>query len=135
MVPWLVQMFVLRSFFCQLPLTSQYRPYYVFLGCSRSRSTERAFKAFEIEAGNTAGSGHIAPLHSPALPAGMTSPTSSVSSSSTVMDMPELELGPSALADKAADTNAAGRTHLTLPLSSFHYQSRYEAVFFCVIHI
>ena len=94
------------------------RPYYVFLGCSRSRSTARAFKAFEIEAGNTAGSGHITPLHSP--PMMPNSPTSSISSSTTVIDMPELELGPAALESKLAKQD-----RLAFPLSSFHYQNRF----------
>ncbi|EKM51071.1 uncharacterized protein PHACADRAFT_165696 [Phanerochaete carnosa HHB-10118-sp] len=101
MIPWLVQI-----------------PYYVFLGCSRSRSTARAFKAFEIEAGNIVGSGHITPLHSP--PASPMSPTPSFFSSVTAVDMPELELRPSALEDKLAKQN-----RLAFPLSSFHYQNRY----------
>ncbi|GJE99974.1 related to Betaine lipid synthase [Phanerochaete sordida] len=101
MVPWLVQI-----------------PYYVFVGCSRSRSTARAFKAFEIEAGNTAGSGHITPLHSP--PMGPNSPTPSFSSAaSTILDMPELELGPAVLNSKASADK------LAFPLSSFHYQARF----------
>ena len=102
----------------------------MFLGCSRSRSTARAVKAFEIEAGNTAGSGHISPLHSPVLPGNASADGSessgSASSSPTVVDVPEFELGPAALADKDTDADADGRghTHLALPLSSFHYQSR-----------
>ena len=102
-------------------------PYYVFLGCSRSRSTARAVKAFEIESGNTAGSGHITPLHSPAL--GPRSPSfsscgsppapfSPVSSCAAAAEMPELELGPAALA-------GGGGGALALPLSSFHYQTRF----------
>ncbi|KAF7798762.1 hypothetical protein EIP86_009987 [Pleurotus ostreatoroseus] len=96
-------------------------PYYVFLGCSRSRSTTRAFKAFEIEAGNRQGSGHISPAHSPLFGAHAPAPGSpaSVSSTSTVMDMPELELGPAALAGRG------GRESLAFPLSSFHYQNRH----------
>ncbi|KIP07889.1 hypothetical protein PHLGIDRAFT_510955 [Phlebiopsis gigantea 11061_1 CR5-6] len=92
MVSWLVQI-----------------PYYVFLGCSRSRSTVHAVKAFEIESGNTAGSGHITPLHSPAL--APRSPSSAFSFSSSP------PLGPAALDGKGGA--------LALPLSSFHYQTRF----------
>lgn len=111
----------------------KFRPYYVFLGCSRSRSTARALEAFEIEAGNTAGSGHVTPINSPALSAGSSpfvfpsSPASSTSSSSTVVDMPELSLGPAAI--ECAPKDDARRSKfgdLAFPLSSFHYHSRYE---------
>ena len=129
MVPWLIQMSVSGPMCNHTPsITDRERtsPYYVFLGCSRSRSTSQAFKAFEIESGNRAGSGHITPLHSPSLgpgnvsrshmplsPATMlavaasaspdvgspVSPASSTSSATTAVDreMPELSLGPAAL--------------------------------------
>ncbi|KAI0699007.1 hypothetical protein BC835DRAFT_1268331, partial [Cytidiella melzeri] len=90
-------------------------PYYVFLGCSRSRSTTSAFKAFEIESGNTAGSGHISPSHSPSIVANISSPSLvSPCPVATTTEMPELTLGPAALGDNA----------FAFPLSSFHYQTR-----------
>lgn len=95
-------------------------PYYVFLGCSRSRSTARAFKAFEIEAGNTAGSGHITPLHSPSIaprsPGASPLSPMSVASAATAVEMPALELGPARCARHGGPA---------FPLSSFHYQNRF----------
>ena len=120
-------------------------PYYVFLGCSRSRSTTRAFKAFEIESGNTAGSGHTTPAHSPSLLANVTSPRLATTTR-TAPDMPELHLGPAALDDTPSSSshtslvrtgsNGSGsgsvkereRGGFAFPLSSFHYQRRARRV-------
>jgi betaine lipid synthase len=105
----------------------------VFLGCSRSRSTARSFKAFEIESGNTAGSGHATPVHSPFLVANVTSPRlSSTTATRTPLDMPELSLGPAALDGtpslSVVRTGNSGKEkkpgEFVFPLSSFHYQHR-----------
>ncbi|KAI0084521.1 hypothetical protein BDY19DRAFT_1060226 [Irpex rosettiformis] len=124
-VPWLIQI-----------------PYYVFLGCSRTRSTTNAFKAFEIESGNTAGSGHVTPSHSPAFGADIASPRlSSACAGVTVVEMPPLALGPAALGSSSSSSSssassvsisspstsissAPSSSSLAFPLSSFHYQTK-----------
>ena len=106
-------------------------PYYVFLGCSRSRSTEQAIKAFEVETGNTVGSDHATPLGSPLspfIPGIAGSPASVLSSTSTVFEVPPLDLGPAALPEKR-DSVANVNAQLAFPLSSFHYQSRYVPLY------
>ncbi|KAI0338707.1 hypothetical protein BDW22DRAFT_1415383 [Trametopsis cervina] len=115
-VPWAVQI-----------------PYYVFLGCSRSRSTTAAFKAFEIESGNTAGSGHVSPSPSSAF-----SPSSTPLSPSTAAEMPELSLGPPIIPPSTAlittektergEVERGQRGGYAFPLSSFHYQRRHWRV-------
>jgi betaine lipid synthase len=92
-----------------------YSPYYVWIGCSRSRSTEQHVNAFEIESGNTAGSGHLSPLHSPA--------SSDVTVIVEPATVPDLDLGPAAM-PVVISRDVAKKTAIPLPWSSFHYNSK-----------
>ncbi|WVR08104.1 hypothetical protein IAU60_005150 [Kwoniella sp. DSM 27419] len=113
----------LNSWFIQIP-------YYVFLGCSRSRDGSSALKAFAEEAGNRKGmtnGGLLTPV-SPFGAAGMPSPS--------IQGMPSLDLGPSvtrgqmqpqahaqSVAGPEGAANALSQTLFDVgaPLSPFHY--------------
>ncbi|EIW71585.1 hypothetical protein TREMEDRAFT_67852 [Tremella mesenterica DSM 1558] len=96
-------------------------PYYIFLGCSRSRDATVAAKAFEVEAGNRIGLGN----------GGLMTPTSPFnvhpwgSGSPELKSMPNFTLGPSAMGvEQGPPEYAQTIQDAGAPLSPFHYQLR-----------
>ncbi|KAI0322655.1 hypothetical protein OF83DRAFT_1161041 [Amylostereum chailletii] len=97
-------------------------PYYIWIGCSRSRDTSRLSYVFEVEGGNKIGGS------SPLL-----SPTLSTSSSSTMVSdiPPPLSIGERALESEACAKAAIAEApemiviNVTPPLSPFHYQLKH----------
>lgn len=80
-LPWIVQI-----------------PYYVFLGCSRSRDISKNIQAFDVDSGNLVG---LAPgLKTPASPFAPLSPDDEV---------PELQLGPGQGLGSAAGKSSSGK--------------------------
>ncbi|WWD20259.1 hypothetical protein CI109_104735 [Kwoniella shandongensis] len=94
----------LNSWFIQIP-------YYVFLGCSRQRDASATAKSFQIEAGNALGQTNTG-LLTPTSPFG----TPPMPSPKCTAEMPELNLGPSAVEQTIYEVGA--------PLSPFHYHLR-----------
>ena len=99
----------LSSYFVQIP-------YYIFLGCSRSRDASKSLKSFEVEAGNILGQGR----------GGLMTPTSPFMSphlgSMTSVVPVEFSLGPSVIQGKEGLTESI--RDVGAPLSPFHYQLR-----------
>lgn len=129
-----------------LILTFPFRPYYIWLGRSRSCDVSRFLHAFEVESGNTIG--NLSPrnaLGSPASASASSSSTTVIRPSTSLIiaksstsdgspEIPELEIGEAALplnGEKGNEPNNLTDAPLVTgsviidvspPLSSFHYQ-------------
>jgi betaine lipid synthase len=104
----------LSSYFIQIP-------YYIFLGCSRTRDASAAAKAFEVEAGNKLGQGRGG-LLTPSSPFTTSPWPGSPAMEMTTSAVPsEFTLGPAAI--EAGPWTQSIRD-VGAPLSPFHYQLR-----------
>jgi betaine lipid synthase len=93
-------------------------PYYIFLGCSRSRDATAAAQAFEREAGNKLGQGRGG-LLTPLSP--FTTSPWSPADKGAMAPPEEFSLGPSVIAHKGWTESIRD---VGAPLSPFHYQLR-----------